>query len=58
MTPLTLMAALGAAIVGGDHRGVAEILGRPDWRDFEPEFERRYGGFQESDLYPDARRAL
>jgi HAD superfamily hydrolase (TIGR01662 family) len=58
MTPLTLMAGLGAAIVAGDHRGVAEILGRDDWRDFAPEVERRYGGFQEADLYPDARSAV
>jgi len=58
MTPLTLMAGLGAAIVAGDHEGVAGILGRHDWREFEPEFERRYGGFQESDLYPDARAAV
>jgi HAD superfamily hydrolase (TIGR01662 family) len=57
-TPLTFMAGLGAAIVGGDFRGVAEILGRPDWRDFGPEVERRYGGFQESDLYPDAKPTL
>ena len=58
ITPLTLMAGLGAAIAAGDHRGVAEILGRTDWRDFEPEFERRYGGFMEVDLYPDARQAI
>ena len=58
ITPLTLMAGLGAAIVAGDHRGVADILGRTDWRDFQPEVERRYGGFQEVDLYPDARPAL
>jgi len=58
ITPLTLIAGLGAAIVGGDHRGVAEILGRNDWPAFQPEFERRYGGFQEIDLYPDARDAV
>jgi HAD superfamily hydrolase (TIGR01549 family) len=58
ITPLTLMAGLGAAIVAGDHRGVAEILGRTDWHDFQPEFERRYGGFQDADLYPDARGAI
>ena len=58
ITPLTLMAGLGAAIVAGDHRGEAGILGRYAWRDFQPEVERRYGGFQEVDLYPDARPAL
>jgi HAD superfamily hydrolase (TIGR01549 family) len=58
ITPLTLMAGLGAAIVSGDHRTVTEILGRPDWRDFQAEVERRYGGFQEADLYPDARSSL
>jgi len=58
VTPLTLAAALGAAIVEGEHRNLFEIVGRPDWRDFELEFERAYGGFEESDLYPDARGAL
>jgi HAD superfamily hydrolase (TIGR01549 family) len=57
-TPLTLMAALGAAIVAGDHRGVAEILGRTDWRDYHQAFEQRYGGFREIDLYPDARETI
>jgi HAD superfamily hydrolase (TIGR01549 family) len=33
---------------------VAALLGRPDWRDHEAEFERRFGGFQPVDLYPDA----
>ncbi len=58
MTPLTLMAALGAAIASGDHGEVAGIVRRPDWRELEPEFERRYGGFQPADLYPDARSAI
>ena len=58
MTPLTLMAGLGAAIVGGDHQNVATILKRPDWRRLEPAFEERYGGFRSEDLYPDVMSAL
>jgi HAD superfamily hydrolase (TIGR01549 family) len=58
MTPLTLMAGLGAAIAGGDHQSVATILKRPDWRRLEPAFEERYGGFRIEDLYPDVMGAL
>jgi len=58
MTPLTLMAGLGAAIVVGDHGNVATILKRPDWRRLEPAFEERYGGFRNEDLYPDVMTAL
>ena len=32
VTPLTLAAALGAAIVEGEHGNVFEIVGHPDWR--------------------------
>lgn len=57
--PLTFMAALGAALErGGEHSGVFDILGVPDWRVLHPEVERRYGGFQAHDLYPDALPAL
>lgn len=58
---LTFMAVLGAAIERGGQYG--RIFGEfgidePTWRARVPEVEERYGGFQEQDLYPDARRAL
>jgi HAD superfamily hydrolase (TIGR01549 family) len=58
---LTFMAALGATIArGGEHSDVFGTFGlnRPTWRALIPEVEQRYGGFQEQDLYPDAREAL
>ena len=58
---LTFMAVLGAAIQRGGPYG--RIFGEfgidePTWRGRMPEVERQYGGFQERDLYPDARRAF
>lgn len=59
ITRLTFMAALGVAIARGDeYRGVFDVLGVADWRQRRPAVEKRYGGFREEDLYPDARRAL
>ncbi|HEX6129300.1 MAG TPA: HAD family hydrolase [Candidatus Limnocylindria bacterium] len=59
ITRLTFMAALGAAIARGDeYRGVFDVLGVADWRQRRPAVEKRYGGFRDEDLYPDARRAL
>jgi HAD superfamily hydrolase (TIGR01549 family) len=58
---LTLMAALGAVIARGDEHGsVFGVFGlaESDWRALIPEVEDRYGGFQDRDLYPDARRAV
>lgn len=56
---LTLMAALGAVLArGGDFREVFGVFGAADWRDRIPSVEERYGGFQEADLYPDARRGV
>jgi HAD superfamily hydrolase (TIGR01549 family) len=58
---LTLMAALGAVIARGDQHGSvfgSFGLDEPEWRALIPEVEERYGGFQEHDLYPDARRTL
>jgi HAD superfamily hydrolase (TIGR01549 family) len=58
---LTFMASLGAVIArGGEHRDVFGEFGFPEaqWRGRIPEVERRYGGFAEADLYPDARPAL
>jgi len=55
VTRLTFMAALGAVIADGDdHRDVFKMVGRPDWQAFYPAFDELYGGFQTSDLYPDA----
>lgn len=56
VSPLTFAAVLGAAIAqGGDHLDVfPHIAPNVDWEDFVDEHERRYGGFQEEDLYPDA----
>jgi HAD superfamily hydrolase (TIGR01549 family) len=59
IAPLTVMAAIGAAIVaGGEHGDLFTILERPGWRELEPEVERRYGGFQAVDLYADALPAM
>jgi FMN hydrolase / 5-amino-6-(5-phospho-D-ribitylamino)uracil phosphatase len=58
---LTFFAALGAAIArGGQHGDGFSAFGisADDWRSRLPELEDAYGGFQESDLYPDARRAI
>lgn len=59
VTPLTFMAALGTVIARGqDHREVFPLVGHHDWQRYRDEFERRFGGFQAVDLYPDARPAL
>jgi len=59
VTRLTFMAALGAVIADGDdHRDVFQMVGRPDWQTLTSDFEQHYGGFQGSDLYPDAVSAL
>jgi HAD superfamily hydrolase (TIGR01549 family) len=56
---LTFMAAFGASIaIGGQHSGVFDLLGISGWRDRLPEVRAAYAGFQDQDLYPDARRAL
>ena len=58
---LTFMAVLGAAVErGGGYSRIFDEFGidEPIWRARVPEVEERYGGFQEQDLYPDARRAV
>ncbi|MDQ3448393.1 MAG: HAD-IIIA family hydrolase [Chloroflexota bacterium] len=56
---LTFMSAFGAVIArGGEHRGVFELVDRPDWEDHMARVQALYGGFQAEDLYPDALRAL
>lgn len=55
VTRLTFMAAIGAVIVRGEnHQSVFDLVGRPDWERFYPDFTSAYGGFREADLYPDA----
>lgn len=60
VSPLSFAAVLGAAIAqGSDHRVVFPHVApniEPD--ELAEEHERRYGGFQEQDLYADARPCL
>lgn len=60
VSSLTFAAALGAAVVQGlDHVEVFDhVAPNIQWRDFEAEHERRYGGFGEDDLHADARPCL
>lgn len=57
---LTFAAVLGAAVSQGqDHHSVFRHLApNLSWEEFSDEAERRYGGFEESDLYPDVRGCL
>lgn len=59
ITPFTFMAAMGAVLArGGQFREVFSVLGRHDWEASKPRFAEAYGGFQEHDLYPDAKPAI
>lgn len=60
VSPLTFAAVLGAAVSQGQPvDAVFEHLApNVDWPELEDEHERRYGGFTESDLYPDVRPCL
>lgn len=60
VSELTFGAVLGAAISQGlDIADAFEhVAPNVDWREFEDEHERRYGGFVEDDLYADARPCL
>lgn len=60
VSPFTFAAVLGAAIVQGEDHHVVFPLVAPnvEWEEFEEEHERRYGGFQEQDVYPDVRLCL
>lgn len=60
VSALTFAAALGAAVSQGlDHHEVFDhIAPNIDWREFEAEHERRYGGFREDDVYGDVRLCL
>lgn len=56
VSPLTFAAVLGAAIVQGqDYPAVfPHVAPNCDWEEFVDEHERRYGGFVQDDVYPDA----
>ena len=55
VTPLTLMAAMGAAIVrSGDFRDAFAMVGRPDWERYRDAAAQAYAGFAPGDLYADA----
>lgn len=56
----TFAAVLGAAIAQGeDHELVfPHVAPNTEWREFEGEHERRYGGFSEEDVYSDVRMCL
>ena len=55
MTPFTFMSAMGAVLArGGEFRDVFAYVGRPDWERYREKVNVVYGGFQPSDLYPDA----
>ena len=55
VSPLTFAAVLGAAIAQGEDHEAAfpHVAPNVDWRAFEDEHERRYGGFRAEDLYAD-----
>lgn len=56
---MTFMAAFGATVAVDRYpAGVFDLLGVSDWRSHADEVERRYGGFQPQDLYPDALPAI
>ena len=60
VTRLTFAAVFGAAIAqGADYPEVfAHVAPNVDWEAFLDEHERRYGGFQPGDIYPDAMLCL
>ena len=60
ISPLSFAAVLGAAIAqGSDHREVfPHVAPNIDAQELVGEHERRYGGFQDQDLYPDVRPCL
>ena len=59
ISPLTFMAAMGAVLArGGDFQETFKFLGFNDWERLRPQVMARFGGFQEGDLYADAKPAL
>lgn len=59
ISPFTFMAAMGAVLArGGEYRDTFEFLGFHDWERLRPQVMARFGGFQEQDLYFDAKPCL
>jgi FMN hydrolase / 5-amino-6-(5-phospho-D-ribitylamino)uracil phosphatase len=59
VTRFTFMAAMGAMLARGrQFDEVFEFLGVTNREEHRTAFDEAYGGFQESDLYPDAKPAL
>lgn len=59
VTRFTFMAAMGALLARGrQFDEVFEFLGVTNREEHRAAFNAAYGGFQESDLYPDAKSAL
>jgi HAD superfamily hydrolase (TIGR01549 family) len=55
----TLMAAMGAVLArGGDFLDTFKFLGFDEWRSLRPQVMAAFGGFQEQDLYADAKPTL
>ncbi len=55
----TFMAAMGAVLArGGDFRDTFKFLGYDDYDSLRPQVMKAFGGFQEKDLYPDAKPTL
>ncbi len=58
-SPFTFMAAMGAMLArGGDYRDTFAFLGYDDWESLRPQVMASFGGFQEHDLYVDAKPTL
>jgi HAD superfamily hydrolase (TIGR01549 family) len=60
VSPVTFASVLGAAVLQGEPIAAVfdHVAPNLDWLELEEEHERRYGGFGEQDLYPDARSCL
>ena len=58
-SPFTFMAAMGAVLArGGDFRDTFKFLGYDDWESLRPQVMAAFGGFEERDLYVDAKPTL
>jgi HAD superfamily hydrolase (TIGR01549 family) len=58
-SPFTFMAAMGAVLArGGDFRDTFKFLGFDDFDKLRPQVMKAFGGFQEEDLYADAKPTL
>jgi HAD superfamily hydrolase (TIGR01549 family) len=58
-SPFTFMAAMGAVLArGGDFRDTFKFMGYDDWESLRPQVMAAFGGFEERDLYVDAKPTL